>query len=83
MVLPMPNELTIKVTKEQSYGNRFIRAECLGIRADGDRDDEIASVLESIGHKIEDRHVTLKKMKDEDLTESAKAEKVLLIGVLG
>lgn len=80
----MPTELTIKVTREQNYGRRFIRAECLGIIVDSaSGEDDIAAVLESIGHKIADRHETLKKMKVSDLTDSAMAERLLLIGVLG
>ncbi len=66
----MPNELTIKVTREQSYGRHFIRAECLGITVDSDpvdrsgniADEDLHETLEKLGRKIEDRHATLKKM---------------------
>jgi len=82
----MPTELTIKITREQNYGRRFIRAECLGIVVDsepGIANEDLSDVMSKIGGKLEDRHATLKKMKETDLTDSAKAEKALLIGVLG
>ncbi len=81
----MSNELTIKVTKERNYGRDYLKAECLGIVVENTAHEglELASVLEKLGQKIEDRHETLKKLKADDMTEKASAEKALLASVLG
>ncbi len=74
------SDLTIKVTRERKHGSSYyFRAECLGIVCF----DSFSEVIQALGSKVEDRYETLKKMRPEDLTEKASAEKALLIAVLG
>ncbi len=82
----MSNELTIKVTKARNYGREYLKAECLGIVVENSANvphEDLSSLLEKLGNKIEDRHETLKKLKADDMTEKASAEKALLASVLG